>query len=60
MLRPSPNHRTQRLPNDDDDDDDDDDVQSHACVVSLMIMLFYFRRIEDYHRCSTEVATDAG
>ena len=23
MLRPSPNHRTQRLPNDDDDDDDD-------------------------------------
>ena len=25
MLRPSPNHRTQRLPNDDDDDDDDDD-----------------------------------
>ena len=25
MLRPSPNHGTQRLPNDDDDDDDDDD-----------------------------------
>ena len=24
MLRPSPNHWTQRLPNDDDDDDDDD------------------------------------
>ena len=24
MLRPSPNHGTQRLPNDDDDDDDDD------------------------------------
>ena len=24
MLRLSPNHRTQRLPNDDDDDDDDD------------------------------------
>ena len=23
MLRPSPNHGTQRLPNDDDDDDDD-------------------------------------
>ena len=22
MLRPSPNHGTQRLPNDDDDDDD--------------------------------------
>ena len=26
MLRPSPNHGTQRLPNDDDDDDDDDDL----------------------------------
>ena len=26
MLRPSPNHRTQRLPNDDDDDDDDSGV----------------------------------
>ena len=25
MLRHSPNHGTQRLPNDDDDDDDDDD-----------------------------------
>ena len=25
MLMPSPNHGTQRLPNDDDDDDDDDD-----------------------------------
>ena len=25
MLRPSPNHGTQRLPNDDDDDDGDDD-----------------------------------
>ena len=25
MLRPSPNHWTQRLPNDDNDDDDDDD-----------------------------------
>ena len=25
MLRPSPNHGTQQLPNDDDDDDDDDD-----------------------------------
>ena len=24
MLRPSPNHGTQRLPNDDDDDDDED------------------------------------
>ena len=24
MLRHSPNHGTQRLPNDDDDDDDDD------------------------------------
>ena len=24
MLRPSPNHGIQRLPNDDDDDDDDD------------------------------------
>ena len=23
MLRPSPHHETQRLPNDDDDDDDD-------------------------------------
>ena len=23
MLRPSPNHGTQRLPNDDDDDDDE-------------------------------------
>ena len=23
MLRPSPNHGSQRLPNDDDDDDDD-------------------------------------
>ena len=26
MMRPSPNHGTQRLPNDDDDDDDDDDL----------------------------------
>ena len=25
MLRPSPNRRTLRLPNDDDNDDDDDD-----------------------------------
>ena len=25
MLRPLPNHGTQRLPNDDDDDDNDDD-----------------------------------
>ena len=24
MMRPLPNHGTQRLPNDDDDDDDDD------------------------------------
>ena len=27
MQRPSPNHGTQRLPNDDDDDDDDDDPE---------------------------------
>ena len=26
MLRPSPNHGTQWMPNDDDDDDDDDDI----------------------------------
>ena len=29
MLRPSPNHGTQRLPNDDDDDDDG----SHSMAV---------------------------
>ena len=28
MLRPSPSHGTQRLPNDDDDDDDDDEIAS--------------------------------
>ena len=28
MLRPSPNHGTQRLPNDGGDDDDDDVVSS--------------------------------
>ena len=27
MLRPSPNHGTQRLPNDDDDDDDHGNVE---------------------------------
>ena len=30
MLRPSPNHGTQRLPNDDDDDDDDTNVNNKA------------------------------
>ena len=31
MLRPSPNHGTQRLPNDDDDDDDDEfDADKHV------------------------------
>ena len=28
MLRHSPNHGTQRLPNDDDDDDDDSDIDN--------------------------------
>ena len=38
MLRPSPNHGTQRLPNDDDDDDDD----RYVCVyVFSMCMYFY-------------------
>ena len=32
MLRPSPNHGTQRLPNDDDDDDDDEGTQVFAVV----------------------------
>ena len=31
MLRPSPNHGIQRLPNDDDDDDDDDDEYCQPC-----------------------------
>ena len=33
MLRPSPNHGTQRLPNDDDDDDDDDDLASIRAMI---------------------------
>ena len=36
MLRPSPNHGTQRLPNDDDDDDDDDEYSSITLMVKLM------------------------
>ena len=30
MLRPSPNHGTQRLPNDDDDDDDKKIRETHT------------------------------
>ena len=36
MLRPSPNHGTQRLPND-NDDDDDDDYQSCIIVCALYV-----------------------
>ena len=36
MLRPSPNHGTQRLPNDDDDDDDDDET-SHSLANTAQI-----------------------
>ena len=35
MLRPSPNHGTQRLPNDDDDDDDDDLNEASRSVCAL-------------------------
>ena len=35
MLRPSPNHGTQRLPNDDDDDDDDDDDEICGLVSAV-------------------------
>ena len=36
MLRPSPNHGTQRLPNDDDDDYDDEEycqVHGHSRII---------------------------
>ena len=40
MLRPSPNHGTQRLPNDDDDDDDDDDENNlMARVISTVSVM---------------------
>ena len=36
MLKPSPNHGTQRLPNDDDDDDDDDNVT--CCTLGTQLI----------------------
>ena len=33
MLRPSPNHGTQRLPNDDDDDDDSSQVAPTVRII---------------------------
>ena len=39
MLRPSPIHGTQRLPNDDDDDDDDDDVAVSKLQVAILARL---------------------
>ena len=43
MLRPSPNHGTQRLPIDDDaDDDDDDDDMTLQLKVSPLIIKFLF------------------
>ena len=38
MLRPSPNHGTQRLPNDDDDDDDDDDQ-----LLAILLIRIHFQ-----------------
>ena len=42
MLRHSPNHWTQRLPNDDDDDDDDDDDGDKQAYRYYGIMLDVF------------------
>ena len=43
MLRPLPNHGTQRLPNDDDDDDDTQYKKIYLTAVS-----------EKHEHCSTE------
>ena len=37
MLRPSPNHRTQRLPNDDDDDDFQQKAYGHYISASYPV-----------------------
>ena len=43
MLRPSPNHGTQRLPSDDDDDDDDsNDLMLDRPHLFLVIRLYHF------------------
>ena len=44
MLRPSPNHRTQRLPN--DDDDDDDCVPGPFCDVAAPVCLHWHNMFE--------------
>ena len=44
MLRPSPNHGTQRLPNDDDDDDDLDYVlMSFLYLDSVLVSFSVFK-----------------
>ena len=49
MLRPSPNHGTQRLPNDNDDDDDDDDERLY------LVQTQYFLITETQMAIQTEV-----
>ena len=40
MLRPSPNHGTQQLPNDDDDDDDPFNMQVNSAVPETIFFDF--------------------
>ena len=56
MLRPSPNHGTQRLPNDDDDYDDSYNIDMHTSIYILdnkfnkcSIVLIIFRLQNKQH-----------
>ena len=42
MLRPSPNHGTQRLPNDDDDDDTGLSFTVPSCIAASPLQCFLF------------------
>ena len=42
MLRPSPNHGTQRLPNDDDDDDDSTVIPFSCAFASQLNLAIFF------------------
>ena len=54
MLRPSPNHGTQRLPNDDDDDDDDGGSTGSTLIGLVhMIHLMAMSRKHDMAEDST-------
>ena len=57
MLKPSPNHGTQRLPNDDDDDDNDDDgVPDIVLYVSLPLCSVHYILHHQLHALRISIA----